>query len=413
LYLREASYHQYNYGVWNNLHSLYTVIDQGLDGNWRFAENEQGKSVSISTYMTSEIGVVPLPHGTTSIEDITAFEINKNQYGAVKMEMREGWIDYTAGYGDAILDGPPDASDLDIADNYRNDFDRLARELDLYGKPETEAVGMIERFFSENFTYTLDQSRGRYPRGRYLQGFLFDTRSGHCEYFATSTVLLLRTLGIPARYAVGYVIDEYSPMEGQYIARSRDAHSWVLAWIGNAWRIIDTTPAIWAPLEDENASLLEPLMDLYSWISYRFSLYQSQDATDEEETNSNLLYLLIPLVMVLVWRLFFKQRVSRKTGETKPGRERLYQGRDSGFYDLVKTLNSAGYSRRNGETLAAWLRRVNDPVKVPELEKALALHYRYRFDPEGCNNDIREELAVVVRRILSEGIIPATVETGR
>jgi transglutaminase-like putative cysteine protease len=43
-----------------------------------------------------------------------------------------------------------------------------------------------------------------------LARFLLRTRSGHCEYFATATVLLLRQLGIPARYAVGYAVHEAS-----------------------------------------------------------------------------------------------------------------------------------------------------------------------------------------------------------
>ena len=408
LYLREASYHQYNYGVWNNLKSIYTVIDPDLDGNWHLADAEQGDAVSISAYMQREISVIPLPHGTISIEDTDAFEVNQSQYGTVKMEFREGWIDYSAVYRDNIIDSLPQPTDLDIAENYREDFEQLARELDLYDQPEEQAVTSIEKFFRDNFTYSLTQ-RGRYPRGKYLQNFLFNTRTGHCEYFATSTVLLLRTLGIPARYAVGYVVDEYSPIERQYVARSRDAHSWVLAYIGNQWRIIDTTPSIWSPLEDENASMLEPIMDIYAWISFRLSQFQSRDEFEQEEDDNSLLYLLIPLVLILLWRLFFHQRRRPKRDKTEIAIQNSYQGTDSSFYDLVKELNRIGFMRKQGETMGSWLKRINESVRLSELDKALALHYRYRFDPAGCTISIKEELAATVKHILTNGIFSIAV----
>ena len=78
-----------------------------------------------------------------------------------------------------------------------------------------------------------------------LSRFLLRTRSGHCEYFATATVLLLRQLGIPARYAVGYAVHEASGR--QYVVRQRDAHAWCLVWnpTSETWQDFDTTPASW------------------------------------------------------------------------------------------------------------------------------------------------------------------------
>lgn len=129
-------------------------------------------------------------------------------------------------------------------------------------------------------------------------------------------MLLLRTLGIPARYAVGYVVDEYSDMEDSHVARSRDAHSWALAYVNNEWQVVETTPSVWAFYEDSNASLFEPFMDIYSWLSYRYALFQAQDELEQEETNYNLLYLLIPLITILIWRLFFNQKIKRQNVPT-------------------------------------------------------------------------------------------------
>ena len=82
-----------------------------------------------------------------------------------------------------------------------------------------------------------------------LTRFLLTSRSGHCEYFATATVLLLRQLGIPARYAVGYYVHE--PAGSGYVVRERDAHAWCLAWNRQtgSWDDFDTTPASWVAIE--------------------------------------------------------------------------------------------------------------------------------------------------------------------
>lgn len=61
-----------------------------------------------------------------------------------------------------------------------------------------------------------------------LSTFLLKNRSGHCEYFATATTLLLREVGIPARYAIGFSVSEFSPLENQFIVRGRDSHAWTL-----------------------------------------------------------------------------------------------------------------------------------------------------------------------------------------
>ncbi|MEX2353948.1 MAG: transglutaminase-like domain-containing protein [Gammaproteobacteria bacterium] len=404
LLLSEASYHRYNYGVWGNADSSYTLIDPEISGTeWTITQGTNERSMKISAYMQAEIGVIPVPHGTNTIRDVAAIEINRSDYGTLMMEIREGWITYTADYRDGIpADIVPGSRDLEIADNYRPVFERLATELDLYDKPDIQAVGMIEAFFADNFEYSLTQS-ARYPRGRHLENFLYETRAGHCEFFATSTTLLLRALGIPARYVVGYAVNEYSPIEGQYIARSRDAHSWVMAFVDNEWVVIDTTPEIWTTMEDENASLFQPLFDLYAWVSYRISVFQARDELEEEESsNDYLLYLLIPLILILIWRLYFKQRTRQNKVSGGHKTLRSYQGGDSGLYEVIRELNRNGYVRRNGETLSAWLQRINENTGIAGLNDALHLHYRYRFDPDGFTQPVKQELAAMVTVILRD-----------
>jgi len=403
LYLHEATYDSYNYGVWSTSRPAFTLIDPDLGGDsWTLNTLRPEKQATIATYMVKDTGVIPLPHGTSNITGTGIIEINQNDDGTVKMEMREGWIRFNAAYTDGQMpQWQPVAEDLSVSNAYKSVFSRLAGELSLYGKSQDQILAAVNNFFKNNFQYSL--TRRRYLRRNYLEDFLFESRQGHCEFFATSTVLLLRTLGIPARYAVGYYIDEYSNLEGQYIGRSRDAHSWVLAYINNNWQIVDTTPATWAPYEDANASILQPFFDLSAWVRYKFSRWQSKDELeDETKSEFQLLWLLIPLTLILAWRLYFKERIQTAQNRKAAAKQNVYPGMDSGFYQLVNLIEEQGFKRRTGETMYAWLKRLDSRYPDSKIKQALILHYQYRFDPDGLPARAREKLEKLVTELLIE-----------
>src|SRR5205823_3471619 len=81
-----------------------------------------------------------------------------------------------------------------------------------------------------------------------LGDFLFVTRRGFCEYFASAMAVLLRTQGIPARVATGFQSGYYNDVSGTWVIRASDAHAWVEAWIeGRGWVTFDPTPPGVAP----------------------------------------------------------------------------------------------------------------------------------------------------------------------
>lgn len=91
--LREASYNSFAHGIWNNKEADFTVIEQNVDKSWTLRnEVENEATVTLSTYMVREKGVIPLPHGSNKIKNVAAIEIEKNRQGTVIMDMREGWI---------------------------------------------------------------------------------------------------------------------------------------------------------------------------------------------------------------------------------------------------------------------------------------------------------------------------------
>jgi hypothetical protein len=100
----------------------------------------------------------------------------------------------------------------------------------------------IENYLRSHYGYTLQLSRAR-PRDP-LAEFLFVRKQGHCEYFASSMAIMLRTLGIPSRVVNGFRTGEFNDLTGQYLIRESDAHSWVEAYFpGYGWASFDPTPA--------------------------------------------------------------------------------------------------------------------------------------------------------------------------
>jgi len=103
-----------------------------------------------------------------------------------------------------------------------------------------EFVDKLLRWFHEQpFTYTLQPKLlGDSP----VDEFLFDSRGGFCEHFASAMAVVLRNASIPARIVTGY---QGGKMNGDYmIVRQSDAHAWVEAWIKGAWRRFDPTAAV-------------------------------------------------------------------------------------------------------------------------------------------------------------------------
>ncbi len=110
--------------------------------------------------------------------------------------------------------------------------------------PEPAAVvkAGLRHFRQEAFYYSLSPPRlGDNPADE----FLFETRKGFCEHYASSFALLMRIAGIPARIVMGYLGGERNPLGAHLIVRQSDAHAWVEVWLdGQGWTRVDPTAAV-------------------------------------------------------------------------------------------------------------------------------------------------------------------------
>jgi transglutaminase-like putative cysteine protease len=118
---------------------------------------------------------------------------------------------------------------------------QLASDITRSAKNDYDKAAAIENYLRTRFGYTLQlpQATVKDP----LANFLFERKQGHCEYFASSMAVMLRTLGIPSRVVNGFRSDEFNDITGSYVIRAKDAHSWVEAYFaGYGWQTFDPTP---------------------------------------------------------------------------------------------------------------------------------------------------------------------------
>jgi transglutaminase-like putative cysteine protease len=140
---------------------------------------------------------------------------------------------------------------------------QLAEQVTAGTTNEYDRAAKIELYLRTHYRYTLDLNGPRSPDP--LAYFLFTRRAGHCEYFAAAMTVMLRDLGIPARYVGGFLPGEYNDVGGDWIVRASDAHVWVEVFFpGYGWITFDPTP----PGNDTHSGLLQRMSMYWDWFQY-------------------------------------------------------------------------------------------------------------------------------------------------
>jgi len=118
---------------------------------------------------------------------------------------------------------------------------QLAAQVTASAKNNFDKAAALENHLRTRYGYTLQLPRTQVKDP--IANFLFERKQGHCEYFASSMAVMLRTLGIPSRVVNGFRTDEFNDLTGNYVVRAKDAHSWVEAYFPRyGWQTFDPTP---------------------------------------------------------------------------------------------------------------------------------------------------------------------------
>ncbi len=429
--LREASFRRFSGQTWfaDLRDADYGVVPENpaVSGSYNLIPGKTNYSLkaTIGCYLENGKGLLPLPTGAGRLENLSANLLTKSPLGAV-LEDGPGVVVFDALYGPGYtLDSEPDLDqDLAVPSREAEALDRVITEVGLKpsasppasaagpsspdpqplspGPPEQslqEVLAAFNKHFANNFTYSVYQPilRSRRDRETPLSRFLSRTHRGHCEYFATAGVLLLRRMHIPARYAIGYAVHEGSG--GKFVVRQRDAHAWCLVWDArrNTWRDIDFTPPSWLQVEAIDQGWFRSIADFFARIRFEISKFR----WGQTHLRQYLLWGVIPILAVLLFQIIFQSRRRRQNAQKKSSRLPIaWPGLDSEFYRLETELVKRGLTRAPNEPLTSWAGRLPGDLGTTEIKEVLPevlrLHYRYRFDPEGLSPSERDALRLRV-----------------
>ncbi|MFC1744353.1 transglutaminaseTgpA domain-containing protein [Candidatus Riflebacteria bacterium] len=136
---------------------------------------------------------------------------------------------------------------LQLPDNFPVFLKLKVRELTRGTKNTLEKCRQIEKWLKDKFHYSLELTIS--PEESPLEKFLLE-KKGHCELFATTMALMLRSIDIPTRISTGFVLREFNNYSKTYVVRNSHAHAWVQVAFpaiqenqGMRWELFDPTPA--------------------------------------------------------------------------------------------------------------------------------------------------------------------------
>ncbi|MEZ5409760.1 MAG: transglutaminaseTgpA domain-containing protein [Acidimicrobiales bacterium] len=219
----------------------FTAVAGGLDvlvAAWRPVELEAGvRSATVGDDGSIQLGA-PLEAGVTwrvvsEVVDPSADDLRRADPGQLPA-------------GSAVLARYASEGDVDP------EVAELARTIAAGAGPTAyDRIRALEAWMAANITYSRDIPV--LPEGRdAVHELLFASRRGFCEQIGTAMVVMLRSLGVPARLAVGYVPGERDASTGEWVSRASDAHAWAEVYFpGIGWQGFDPTASV--PLDPGGA----------------------------------------------------------------------------------------------------------------------------------------------------------------
>jgi hypothetical protein len=161
-----------------------------------------------------------------------SYQVHSDGYEPSAEILRKDNINYTAEENQKYLQLPADLDEK---------IEKLSSQITEGKTNRYDKAKVIEEYLQTQFGYTLEQkATGEQP----VSDFLFNVKEGHCEYFASAMVLMLRTQGIASRIVNGFQQGEYNETADVFVVKQKNAHSWVEVYFPKekTWVAFDPTP---------------------------------------------------------------------------------------------------------------------------------------------------------------------------
>jgi len=204
---------------------------------------------------------------------------------------------------------------------------------------QQEKIDTISKYLLSNYKYSMNFQRGNQDP---VSDFLLNKKSAHCQYFAASAVMLMRCVGIPARYVSGFWAHETAP-DGSTIVRGRDAHAWAEGFVdGTGWVTVETTPP------DGRA---DPAVNpLSSWQKFQERLEDTWTRIRNWFGHLSALQILgLMLIMLALWSLE-RWRQARKRARALPAKPQPPLELQPLARGFERTLQKRGITLVDGKT---------------------------------------------------------------
>lgn len=255
-YHRGLAFDTYNgFGWYQSLEEKVKTITTNLQP-FHIKENplEEERLFRATYFIEKDTGnIIFVPQGTQKLYFPAPF-IYKDMEDGLRspFEIPKNLI-YTSFYSDTFVRSAKLLLKAKIPD--RKDFKRylqlpkiservknLTLEITKNQNTPWEKLLAIEKYLKENYPYSLDIPPLREDLDA-VEDFLFVTKKGYCEQFATAFAIMSRILGIPSRFITGFSPGELNPWTGMYEVRMKNAHAWVEVYLEPiGWIPIDPTP---------------------------------------------------------------------------------------------------------------------------------------------------------------------------
>ena len=270
----------------------------------------------------------------------------------------------------------------------------LAHEItDSYDAVYDKASAIENYFNSSGFKYETQYVQVPDEGEDYVDQFLFETKLGYCDNFSTSMVVLLRSVGIQARWVKGFASGERISSEGgmhTYEVTNNDAHSWVEAYIdGIGWVPYEPTIGFSNPMNidyDMDTSNLqeEQLPEIEKQQPEREEQLEKeeQEAASGNNISMNLvkykrlLYVLVGLLVIMAFVVWNKRGTWQPKLVVRMNRSKLkdVSSFEEGYLVLLKQLERIYLKRRTEETLQQFAKRVDRQLETTKMSELTAIY---------------------------------------
>jgi hypothetical protein len=402
LYLRGVVKDTYSDNTWSQSDNEFGYFDKDkipIDTNLQIdGINKYSKENLFSTLITTidynEINTKIIFHPMNVLTFYTDIEIMKDENNTIiskefslengfEYSVKNSYLNYSNNNVKDILrknsyQYSPSEIYLQLPKTLPSRIEKKSIELTKTYDNSFDKVKAIENYLQNNYAYTLIP--GNVPEGEdFVDYFLFESQKGYCTYFATSFVVMCRSIGIPARYIEGYIFPKEAEKKNLYYITNQQAHAWSEVYFDNfGWVMFEPTTGFSSNLYGNYGSFGnydEEFIKNPDYKDYIQNLdgVNINDNTDNVSIKKSIGYVILKILLLFLIIIFIvisifiinnlrKKIIFKKIATLEPNNSVLEY-----YKYYINILKYFKLDLMNGETPIQFSKRVDSYFKFGEI----------------------------------------------